>query len=433
LNHLQKSGFFNHSAEKDFLNGWELRSIESLCLKVTSGGTPYRKNPAFYTNGTIRWIKTKELKDAFIYDSEEKITEDAIKESSAKIFPANTVLMAMYGDGRTITSLGILGKEAATNQACCAFITNPEVCDFRFLFYSLMYHRKKLLNLALGGAQRNLSTKIIKNFAINVPILSTQRKIAAILSAYDDLIENNTRRIKILEEMAQALYREWFVHFRFPGHEKVRMVDSPLGKIPEGWEVKKLGKIADINATSLKNGNSPEEIHYVDISSVSTGQVDRIELISFSKAPSRARRIVRHGDMIWSAVRPNRRSYSLILNPPPDLIVSTGFAVISSKYTPYTYLYQALTTDDFVSYLTNHATGAAYPAVTTHDFEDANILHPPKELLDLFHVIAKDFIAQKHNLLQKNLNLRFTRDLLLPKLINGRLKVNEIFISEEEI
>ena len=86
-------------------------------------------------------------------------------------------------------------------------------------------------------------------------LILIQRKIAAILSAYDDLIENNTRRIKILEEMAQALYREWFVNFRFPGHEKVQMVDSPLGMIPEGWEIKKLGTIADINSASLRNGN----------------------------------------------------------------------------------------------------------------------------------------------------------------------------------
>jgi len=268
-----------------------------------------------------------------------------------------------------------------------------------------------------------------ENLTILLPPLPTQRKIAAILSAYDDLIENNTRRIKILEGMAQALYREWFVHFRFPGHEKVRMVDSPLGEIPDGWGFKKLGRIADINAASLRNGNSPYEIYYVDISSVSTGQIDRIELIPFSEAPSRARRIVRHGDMIWSAVRPNRKSYSLILNPPPDLIVSTGFAVISAKHAPYTYIYQVLTTDDFVSYLTNHATGAAYPAVTAQDFENADILLPPKEVLELFHEITEGFFVQKHNFQQKNANLLRTRDLLLPKLISGELNVENLGIK----
>jgi len=279
---------------------------------------------------------------------------------------------------------------------------------------------------------QSASKRIVEKYIIDVPPLPTQRRIAAILSAYDDLIENNTRRIKILEEMAQALYREWFVHFRFPGHEKVQMVDSPLGRIPEGWQIEKLGNIADINAVSLKNGYSPEEIHYVDISSVSTGQIDKIEHIPLSEAPSRARRIVRHGDVIWSTVRPNRRSYSLIINSPPNLVVSTGFAVISSRHAPYTYIYQALTTDDFVSYLTNHATGAAYPAVNAHDFEEADILLPHKDLMDLFHLITEDFMALKCDLVEKNANLRFARDLLLPKLINDRIIVNEIFLSEEK-
>jgi len=130
--------------------------------------------------------------------------------------------------------------------------------------------------------------------------------------------------------------------------------------VPEGGS-EKLGKIADINASSLKKGQEPDEINYIDIASVSTGQIDKIEHLAHSDAPSRARRVVKSGDIIWSTVRPNRKSYSVILNPPPNLIVSTGFAVISAKHAPYTYLYHALTTNDFVGYLTNHATGAAYP------------------------------------------------------------------------
>ena len=89
----------------------------------------------------------------------------------------------------------------------------------------------------LGAAQpTDQRLRYLQAFEVRVPPLPTQRKIASILSAYDDLIENNTRRIAILEEMAQAIYREWFVNFRFPGHENVKLVDSPLGQIPEGWE-----------------------------------------------------------------------------------------------------------------------------------------------------------------------------------------------------
>ena len=148
------------------------------------------------------------------------------------LLPPETVLLAMYGDGKTMGSVGLVRTPAATNQACCAMVTDPEKCDPKFLLYSLVYFKPALLKLAISGAQRNLNGKSIKQFAIGAPPVAVQTRIASILSAYDDLIENNTRRIAILEEMARRIYEEWFVRFRFPGHEGVRMVESELGLVP---------------------------------------------------------------------------------------------------------------------------------------------------------------------------------------------------------
>lgn len=209
------------------------------------------------------------------------------------------------------------------------------------------------------------------------------------------------------------------------------MVDSELGLIPEGWEIKKLGDITAINASSIKNSNAPEEINYIDIASVTTGLINKIEPLAFVDAPSRARRVVKHGDIIWSTVRPNRKSYSLILNPLPNLVVSTGFAVVTAIKTPYTYLYHALTTDDFVVYLTNNATGSAYPAVNPGDFKNADVLLPPSKLMDKFHSIVVDFYNQTQNFQIKSENLRRTRDLLLPKLISGEIDVENLNIETE--
>jgi type I restriction enzyme S subunit len=207
------------------------------------------------------------------------------------------------------------------------------------------------------------------------------------------------------------------------------MVDSELGLVPKGWEVEKLGNIAAINRASIKTSHAPEEINYIDIASVSTGLVNKIEFLAFTDAPSRARRIVKHGDIIWSTVRSNRRSYSLILNPQPYLIVSTGFAVISAEKVPYTYLYHTLTTDDFVGYLTNNATGSAYPAVNSGDFKNADVLLPRGQILEKFHSIVESIFLQKQNLQRKNENLRQTRDLLLPKLISGEIDVENLDIE----
>ena len=155
--------------------------------------------------------------------------------------------------------------------------------------------------------------------------------------------------------------------------------------------------------------------------------------ITFSEASSRARRVVKHGDLIWSTVRPNRKSYSLILNPIPNVIVSTGFAVITARKVSYTYLYHALTTDNFVGYLTNNATGSAYPAVNAGDFKTAQVLIPFDELLNKFHNIVVDILDQKQNLQQKNDNLRRTRDLLLPKLISGEIYIEDLDINTGDI
>jgi type I restriction enzyme S subunit len=270
----------------------------------------------------------------------------------------------------------------------------------------------------------HINLGVLREFRLKKPPLAEQRRIASILSAYDDLIENNTRRIAILEEMARRIYEEWFVHFRFPGHEQVRMVESEPGLIPNGWSVHKLSELASVNLKSIRAGNAPEELLYIDIASVTPGVIENKQKYRFEDAPGRARRIVTHGDVIWSCVRPNRRSFALVLNPEPSLIASTGFAVLSAKHVPYSYLYYCTTTDAFVSYLTNHATGAAYPAVTATTFEVAPMLVPVEQVTAQFHSVAEPMLTLCETLKRKNANLRTTRDLLLPKLISGELDVS---------
>lgn len=413
------------------LTKWTAQSIESVCLKVTSGGTPSRSNPSFFKDGTIPWIKTGELNGWYVDEIEESITEAAVANSSAKIFPPETVLLAMYGDGRTMGSTGLLRKPAATNQACCAMLADESKVIPKFLLYSLQYYKPALLKLAVSGAQRNLSGKTIKGFQIGIPEMPVQRRIAVILSAYDDLVEKNTRRIAILEEMARRIYEEWFISFRFPGYEAVRMAESELGLVPEGWVNAPLRTVANVNARSVKRGKEPTEVFYVDIASVSTGSIDEKHSYLYEDAPGRARRLVADGDIIWSCVRPNRRSYALVQNPEDNMIVSTGFAVISPVKVPFSYLYQAVTTDTFVGYLVNSATGAAYPAVSAGDFEAAMLTIPPPDLLQKFHEVVEPMMRLAETLRDKNANLRQTRSLLLPRLISGELDVSMLPMPEE--
>jgi len=406
-------------------DGWSSKRLDELGT-VARGKSKHRprNDPCLY-GGKYPFIQTGDVKNADLYISKYSQTYNEKGLAQSKLWEPDTLCITIAAN---IAETAILKINACFPDSIVGFVANKGEADVKFVKYYIDTIKLQMQNISKGTTQDNLSLDKLLLFKFLVPSFETQKKIAFILSNYDDLIENNTWRIEILEQMAKLVYEEWFVKFRFPGHENVIMVSSEAGEIPEGWKVEKLKKIAGVNELSLKKGEEPQEINYVDISSVTTGKIDETKSIAYLDAPSRARRIVKHGDIIWSTVRPNRKSFALILNPLPNLIVSTGFAVITAKSIPYTYLYHTLTTDDFVGYLTNNATGAAYPAVNTDDFKNADILVPPDELLDKFNDIISNLFNLKHNLLDKSQNLRKTRDLLLPKLISGEIDVSDLDI-----
>ena len=189
--------------------GWKWVKLGEVC-KTTSGGTPYRGNVKFY-NGTIPWIKSGELDKGLILDSEEKITEEAVENSSAKIFPKGTLLFALYG--ATIGKMAFLGIEAATNQAICGIFENENI-SLKFLFQYLTLIKKNLISQGIGGAQPNISQTILKNTELPLPPLSTQEKIVAILEeklgecdALDATIEKSLTDAELLR---QSILKEAF-------------------------------------------------------------------------------------------------------------------------------------------------------------------------------------------------------------------------------
>ena len=221
----------------------------------------------------------------------------------------------------------------------------------------------------------------------------------------------------MLEKSARQLYKEWFVHLRFPGHAHVKTKDD----VPEGWERLMLGEIAHTNEESYKAKSLPTEFNYIDISSVKLGRILTKTAMLSSEAPGRARRKAKDGDIIWSNVRPNLRAYALVLEPGITDVFSTGFTVLSGKKVPFTWLYLFTTSDSFVGHLVNHATGAGYPAVRPDDFKRAKVVVPPKPLLSQFHESIEPNFRLISTLGQQCQSLARVRDLLLPRLMNGEL------------
>jgi type I restriction enzyme, S subunit len=388
------------------------------------------RNADFLYGGPYPFFQTGDIKAANYYlnDYSQIYSEAGLAQS--KLWQPGTLCITIAAN---IAESAILGIEGCFPDSVVGFVADPEKADVRFVKYYLEILKLRMQGISHGATQDNLSLDKLLTFDFLVPPLPLQRRIAGILSAYDILIENSQRRIKILEEMARRLYREWFVHFRFPGHESCRLVESSLGAIPKGWEVKRLGEMAVINRAQINARNVPERLRYIDIASVSPGRIDSITDYLFTDAPGRARRIVEHGDVLWSCVRPNRRSHAQVMHPEDNTIASTGFAVLTAMKVPFTFLYQATTTDEFVAYLTNNATGAAYPAVTAPTFENAKLVFPATELVHLFGELTIPMAEEVHVIQRQVENLRRTRDLLLPRFLSGQIDVealSELVLSE---
>ena len=321
-------------------------------------------------------------------------------------------------------------RPMAFNQDVKALIPRKGI-DGKFVFYSLSANANAIRDLATEAAHgtKKLEMDRLENFEVKVPAdIEVQRRAASIALAYDSFIATNQRRITLLEELARRLYREFFVHLRFPGYEDVRWVDG----LPEGWEYRPLSAVAEVNKRSIGVKDRPDEVLYIDISSVSPGSINEVAHYAFADAPGRARRRVAHGDVIWSCVRPNRRSYALVLEPEEGLVASTGFAVLSAKDVPFSYLYFTTTTDAFVGYLEANATGAAYPAVTSKTFESAEILVPGDGVLKEFDRLVLPSIEQMEALKRQNSMLAKARDALLPKLMSGQLDVSGLSLPQPE-
>ena len=235
---------------------WKEEKLGVL-FEITSGGTPSRDNPDFFS-GNIPWFKTGDLKSYRLTNSEEFITQEALENSAAKIFPKDTVLLAMYG--ATIGAAGILSIEAATNQACAAFLPSKHV-NPEFLYYFFLHNKQQLINKGVGGAQPNLSGRLLKDLKIPLPPLEVQKKIAAVLEKADALRRKREEQIKRLNDLLQATFLDMF--------------GDPVTN-PKGWPEIALEKIADIKSGVTKGRilkGKVISIPYMRVANVQDGKI----------------------------------------------------------------------------------------------------------------------------------------------------------------
>jgi type I restriction enzyme S subunit len=414
-------------------------SLQEITTKIGSGATPIGGKESYKDHG-ISLIRSLNVYDfSFKYQDLAFIDENqARKLSNVEVEPKDILLNIT---GASVGRCTIVPKKilpARVNQHVSIIRLNPEIADSLYVLYTInsRHFKSSLLNLSQTGATREALTKEdICGFKIPIPPLPTQRKIAAVLSAYDDLIENNDRRIALLEKMAEEIYREWFVRLRFPGHEQVK---SHKG-IPEGWKMIQLGSVmADIidyrGITPKKLNSDWQDDGVIALSAlnVKTGKLIRLE---DSKRVSEAlfekwmRKKLERLDILLTSEAPLGEVY-ILMEKAKYVLSQRLFAIRANpkKIEPL-YLYYYLLCEVGQYELTSKATGSTVGGIRQTLLRKVEILNPTAPMQRKFSSIVEPTLEEIQKLWSKNNLLRQTRDRLLTRLISGKLSVEDLDIQ----
>jgi type I restriction enzyme, S subunit len=383
------------------LPGWEARPL-GRCARFLSGGTP-SKNRSEFWEGDIPWVSSGEMTEVYINDTPLHISAEAAEEGS-RIVPSNTVLAVVRGMSLAKEfRVAITKRDVAFNQDLKAFACEPDI-ESEFLFYALLARREHIRDLATEASHgtKKLETEVLARFPILVPKPDVQRKIVVVISSYDALIENNRRRMELLEEAARQLYREWFVRLRFPGCEHTRIING----VPEGWCLEKVGNVlAKIESKKKipKESYLPEgPVPCVDQSAEFIGGFTDDEDAVYSQPLP----IIVFGD--------HTRVLKFVNFPFARGADGTQIVYPNTDRIGSEYLYFALKEIDLSNY---------FYARHFKFLKEEEVFLPEASLGREFTMFARPCFEQIQTLRLQNQKLRAARDLLLPRLMSGEIAV----------
>lgn len=349
-------------------------------FKITSGGTPSKSKPEYYENGTIQWVRTGDLKDKYINRVDSFITEEALRKSSAKLFPVDTVLIAMYG--ATIGACSILSTEAATNQACAAFLPNKEV-DSLYLYYFLYSKKNDFIKMGVGGAQPNISATLLKGVYIPLPPLETQKQVAKTLDTAAELLAMRNQQFAELDSLIQSTFYDMF--------------GDPVAN-EKGWEFKRLGdlvsKLGDgIHGTPIYSVDG--EYYFINGNNLSSGAIlvsDTTKRVNVEEYKKHKRDL--NSDTMLVSINGTLGNVAFYNN---EKIVLGKSACYFNVYdfVNKKYLYYILKSDYFLKYASDSATGSTIKNVSLKSMREFPVPYPPSELQNQFATIVTKIEEQK--------------------------------------
>lgn len=409
---------------------WRTYRLGEICTFL-SGGTPSKANEDYWS-GTIPWISAKDLILPRIYDAPMKISEEAVQKGS-RLVPENTVLFVVRGMSLANEfRISLARVPLAFNQDLKA-LRPKENFSSEFIFYSLYAQRENILQRAgeASHGTKKLPTQVIEDILVQAPSLNDQEKVVLFIRHYDDLIENNRRRIQLLEESTRLLYREWFVHLRFPGHEQLKVLDG----LPQGWLREPLEAIC-IPKDGIQTGPFGSQLHQSDYTDDGIPVVmpkdianRRVSLQSIARIPeSLANQLGRHRMQIGDTVYGRRGDIGrrAFIGPRQDgYFCGTGClrfrpdpAIVNPRY-----LFDQLGAPDTEGCIINRAKGSTMPNLSAGALKTVPILLPPKRIQESYAEAVEPTNSLIETLAEQNQKLAQARDLLLPRLMNGEITV----------
>ena len=392
------------------MTGCSSVTLGGICRKIGSGATPTGGSNAYQEAG-IPLIRSQNILDfSFSEDGLAFINDDQAYELRNVTVEENDVLLNITGD--SVARCCVVPKfltPARVNQHVAIIRPIPEKASHLFVFYLLQQMKEELLMKSEIGATRRALTKgMLENLEIQLPTLTEQKAIAAVLSSLDDKIDLLHRQNKTLEAMAETLFRQWFVE-----------------EAEDDWKEVLVGDVVELNRSSIDKDYPHKTIQYLDTGSLTDGTFDCFQTIDLGEAPSRAKRLVRHNDLVISTVRPDQKHFGIVKNPVDNLVVSTGFCVLAcTKIDPH-FIYLLLTSDEMTDYLHTIAEGSTstYPSLKPSDIGLITFLFPPEAKLNEFAIIAKTAWGKIENNHIQIRTLETLRNTLLPKLMSGEVRV----------
>ena len=389
---------------------------------VVGGATPSTTVERFY-GGDIPWLTPKDLsnfQDRYIEKGERNITQEGLDSCSAQLLPANTVL---FSSRAPIGYVAIAKNPIATNQGFKSIIPNERV-DSLFLYYILRYNKERIEAMGSGTTFKEVSGAVMKNVEISLPSLEEQRRIAGILGAIDDKIENNRRINANLEHQAQALYKQWFVDFEFPNEEGKpykssggKMVDSDLGPIPDGWSVGDIYKYVNVVYgapyksalfNERKDGNPLIRIR--DLKTFSP-QYYTQEILPNTE-------FITAGDIVAGM----DAEFVPCLWMGEKGVLNQRCCKFAGKQDSISNYYVMFLVKPELEFVQSYKTGTTVSHLGKADIDKFVVVQPPLTVIEKFSKIANALLNNKIKLAKENITLATLRDTLLPKLMNGEIK-----------